>query len=238
MLPKRKFWRWFTMFPKTVLCIYGRSLSEFIEQLSLAEKTEVPILEIRADYLRLEDLTKNTLQTIRVLSKRKLIFTLRKRREGGKIVLSDQQRRKFFFQAIELGYDFVDIEFSSSRELIKSILIRKGPTKIILSYHDFQKTDGKIIEQYYQKMQELNPDIIKIVTMAQKEQDNETVLHLLEKAKSQGSTITCFCMGERGKKSRFAGYKNGNALTFLALKRAKATAKGQITYDEFLKELK
>lgn len=225
------------MFPRTVICIYGHSLPELLEQLSLAETTEVPILEIRADYLRAADLKKDVLKTIRESSTRKLIFTLRKHTEGGNAILSDHQRSKFFFQAIALGYDFVDIEFCSSKELIKGILTRKERTKVILSYHDFQKTDNKIIERYYQEMRELNPDIIKIVTMAQSEQDNEIILHLLEKAKTQGTTITCFCMGEQGKKSRFAGYKKGNTLTFLALEQNKATAKGQITFNEFLREV-
>ncbi|MFX1252310.1 MAG: type I 3-dehydroquinate dehydratase [Promethearchaeota archaeon] len=222
------------MYPKTVICINGTTPQTMIALIKQAEtETNVPIFEIRADYLKKGDLVYKTLEKIRNSTRRKLIFTLRKKDEGGMLDLDDGVRKNIFLDAIDLKFDYIDVEFSSSKELL-TILNNRKSSSIILSYHNFDKTDQKDIEDHYKAIKFLNPDIIKIVTLAKSDKDNKIVESLLVKYRTQLPSLICFCMGVKGKKSRINGYKLGNTLTYLALGDKTATASGQLTYKEFL----
>ena len=222
------------MYPKTVICINGDKPQTMIALIKQAEsETKAPIFEIRADYLKKDDLIYKTLEKIRNSSGRKLIFTLRKKDEGGMQDLDDRVRKNIFLDAIDLKFDYIDVEFSSSKKLL-TILNNRKFSSIILSYHNFDKTDQKDIENHYRAIKLLNPDIIKIVTLAKSDKDNKIVEDILIKYRTQSPPLVCFCMGEKGKMSRINGYKLGNALTYLALGDKSTTASGQLTYKEFL----
>ncbi|MFX0090960.1 MAG: shikimate dehydrogenase [Candidatus Hodarchaeota archaeon] len=221
---------------KTVVCISGDTPQKMIELIRCAEsKTENSIFEIRADYLQKSDLTYQTLKMIRNTSREKLIFTLRKKEEGGMIDIDDRIRKILFLDAIALDFDYIDVEFSSSKELLCDLLENRGSSSVILSHHNFDRTDRKDIQDHYIAMQALNPDIIKIVTMAGNPKDNNVTEDMLIEYAAFSPPLVCFCMGQKGKRSRISGYGMGNALTYLALDAKSSTASGQLTYNEFQK---
>ncbi len=59
---------------------------------------------------------------------------------------------------------------------------RYGKTKRIISFHDFNGTP-ETLEERYGHMCTLDADIVKIVTMAQKPEDNIRLLKLIKGAK-------------------------------------------------------
>ncbi len=223
------------MYPRTVICLYGESYQEMIELIHQAEKTSKDtILEIRGDYLRKSDLNSSTLKLIRLESKREMILTLRLRKEGGKRDIDDRFRKYLFLDAISYGYDLIDVEFSTNKYVIEELINNKGTSSIIISYHNFQKTDNYDIKTKIEAIRKFHPDIIKIVTMARKKEDNKIIEKILLANKNIDPPLTCFCMGKEGKSSRINGYTQGNALTYLTLNDKVTTALGQLTYNEFL----
>jgi 3-dehydroquinate dehydratase type I len=150
---------------------------------------------------------------------------------------TEQTERLFLLhKAIEFGADFIDIDFGADKKFLKQFL-EKGKTKIILSRHYFESTPAlPRLLQLLSEMVRQPCDVVKIVTFANLEQDNDTILALIPAAKKCGKQIIAFCMGPKGKKSRIQCIKMGALLTFASLERGKESAAGQLTIDELKKE--
>ena len=95
--------------------------------------------------------------------------------------------------AVADGADYVDIEMD-----IAGNIPRYGNTQRIISYHNFDETPDDL-EEIHHGMCKLDPDIIKIATMANNPIDNIKALRLCRD--SEIPTVA-FCMGEMGLPSR------------------------------------
>jgi 3-dehydroquinate dehydratase type I len=74
-------------------------------------------------------------------------------------------------------------------------------------------------------------EVCKIITTANRVEDNITTLNFVSKA-SKNAKIVCFSMGELGKPSRLLSPLFGAFFTIASLQRGKETAKGQLTFQE------
>ncbi len=193
------------------------------------EKARTDLVELRLDFIRDIDIEK-LLRT-----KKKKIITCRKKAEGGNFSGSENERIKIIKQALEFSPDFVDIELSCGKSIIDDLKMiikkNKNKTKLIISWHDFKKTDNKKINSVFNKIKNLNPDIIKIVTFANSINDNLAIFDLIKKAKKQNKKITALCMGEKGEISRILSPIFGAELTFGSLAKGKESASGQMPAD-------
>jgi len=97
-----------------------------------------------------------------------------------------------------------------------------------VSFHDFEHTPENL-EEIYTRMLQHDPDIIKIVTMANSPLDNVRILKLAAAAKVP--TIG-FCMGEFGIPSRLLAGRYGAPFTYATFSQERAMAPGQLTFDE------
>ena len=201
--------------------IVGPSMQKALTDISVAEKI-ADIIELRLDLIARFDLS--TLMKATALP---LIVTNRTKLEGGQFKGSEEERVQVLRQAIEAGADYIDIETSTPRDLLKSVLANKGNTRIILSYHNFSNT-LEDLEPLYEIMCELPGDILKIVTYAQDISDNLKMFKLLERAKKENRKLIALCMGDNGEISRVLSPLLGGFLTFGALETGKESAPGQI----------
>ena len=217
-----------------VLSLQAKTMHEMLEQIVIAEFSKIPILEIRADYLTPSELTSETLEAIRDATTKELIFTLRKLSEGGMCRLTDEERYELYNIAIELGFEYIDVEYSS-KELVEKLYAKKHNSKIILSYHNFRETDPMDIAENYLTMCNKKPDVVKIATMATKVDDNSVVKKLLDGHKVENLSLTCFCMGELGKESTLYGIDQTEAFTYIASEKRRKTMPGQLTYEELIR---
>jgi 3-dehydroquinate dehydratase-1 len=161
-----------------------------------------------------------------------LIFTCRIEEEGGMQKISRNDRLKLIEAAMKTQLlDLLDIELCNDKEFIESIIVmgKKYDVKVILSYHDFEKTpkDGFILNKLIQA-QDLGADIAKVAVMPQ---NNEDVLYLLQttltaRTRKLEIPIVSMSMGEAGVVTRIAGGVYGSDITF-ALGKSE-TAPGQI----------
>jgi 3-dehydroquinate dehydratase-1 len=145
--------------------------------------------------------------------------------------VSDKARIDVLKQAITVGATYIDIEIENS-EAYKAELIeyaRKKGTKIIISYHDFQKTPLiRELEQLLAWAREYNADIIKIACMVN---DKKDVARLLSLYDSELSLIV-IGMGELGKVTRIASVLLGAPFTFVSFDKDNKTADGQLSAEQ------
>jgi 3-dehydroquinate dehydratase type I len=190
------------------------------------------LLELRIDGIRNIDLKK-----LLAARKGKLLVTNRVREEGGAFGGLEQERVALLIKAVTLGSDYVDLEIRTGKNLInnlrKTIETCQGQTQLILSYHNFEKTPG--LTELRKKLEEgrsCGADIIKIVPLAEKMEDNLKVLALIPCARKRGLEIITFCMGAPGKISRVMAPFLGSYLSYASLSRGEESAPGQLTVGE------
>jgi len=205
--------------------ITARSAEDTVSEMISASKY-ADIVELRIDYI---PELQNAEACIEESLKRKtkpVIITNRPEREGGKFNGSEQDRLHLLQKAIDLGADYVDVEYDSIKQIT-----RRNSSKIIISHHNFKETPHNL-SKIYDDICQQKPDIVKIVTYANDIIDNIRIFELLKSA--QIPTIS-FCMGESGYISRILTKKVGGFLTFASLEKGKESAPGQLTVDELSK---
>ncbi len=177
------------------------------------------LVELRVDWLsRAPDIP-------RLLKDRPtpVVVTCRRREDGGKWAGTEDERRMILRTAIVSGADYVDLEDDIARSIP-----RYGKTRRIISHHDFNTTPDDL-EAIWAEMAEMNPDVIKLVTMANSPGDCVRLLKLVSEAKIP---TVGFCMGEFGTASRILCGKYGAPFTYAAFSAEREVAPGILTFQE------
>jgi len=187
------------------------------------------IVEFRVDLLN--DVT---FEDIEEFSKIPSIITIRAEWEGGAWKKSDNERIELLKHAIKNNAKFVDIELKEEKnlELVKYRNEIGSTTKIIVSYHDFEKTPeiDKLMDVVEKELK--IGDIAKFATFAHSKEDTLRILNLMNKYSGK---IIAIGMGESGKLTRILGLDFGSILTFASME-GKASAPGQVDVKK-LKEI-
>ena len=201
------------------------------EALKLVEKAEnrgADFIEIRLDTFREYDV----LSDIPACSKLPMIATNKSVKHHGKFLGSETERNQTLLNAAEKGFEYVDLDLSTSE--LESIVngVHSLGVKSIISFHDFNETPSlQKMEEILKKEIARGADVCKIVATAKSVEDNLTVLNFISKASKTAKTV-CFCIGELGKTSRLLSPLFGGFFTFASLERGKETAAGQLTVQE------
>jgi len=104
-----------------------------------------------------------------------VIVTCRAKWEGGSFEGSELERRKILDRALQLGAEYVDIEFKAgfARELVAST----GGKRIVLSTHDFEGVPHDLIDRV-RAMRATGAEIVKVAITARSLSDNLRLLQL------------------------------------------------------------
>jgi 3-dehydroquinate dehydratase/shikimate dehydrogenase len=184
---------------------------------SLKELSQVP-LEADGLELRLDLLPSFDVGAFLRTEKRPVILTLRSRSQGGQFAGSEEERKKRLLELFALNAAFLDVEYDTE------IDFPAGETKIIRSYHDFEKTPEDL-DAILAKMPPAYA--YKIATKAHSTLD---ALRMLVFVKEQSKKrIIGICMGEEGQITRILGPIVGSLFTYTG-----DTAPGQLTLSELI----
>ena len=163
--------------------------------------------EIRLDYL--EEPAPDLQKLFRSLPG-PVIATNRLAAEGGRWAGTETDRLDRLAEALNLGVTCLDLELAADAGFRREIEARRGPTKLILSWHDFAGTpDAARLDAVLAEMLASEADIVKLVALANDPADNLRLLSLIPRAKAHGKEIIAFCMGPLGKWSRVAAPRWG-----------------------------
>jgi 3-dehydroquinate dehydratase / shikimate dehydrogenase len=188
------------------------------EHRALAERG-AQLVELRLDWLA----NQPDLHVLLAERPTPVICTCRRAPEQGRWRGSEEQRQALLRAAIASGADYVDIEAD-----IAGGIKRYGKTKRIISYHNFEETPEDL-EEIHERLAKLDPDIVKIVTMANSPVDSVRMLRLVADAKVP---TLGFCMGEMGLLSRVLCGRYGSPFTYCSFSSEREFAPGQISFDE------
>lgn len=195
------------------------------------------LFELRADRMReirLEGVLKERTQ--------KIVVTNRRREEGGGFQRTEKERVSSLIEAVKLGADYVDLEASTdaalAAELKAAIAARGFRTRLIVSAHDFAGTPEEgALRRKMEECAALSPDVVKIVTRAETEEDNLKILGLIPHARKNGQEIISFCLGEKGRASRVTSLLLGAYLSFASLNKGEESAPGQLALADMISAL-
>ena len=204
-----------------MICVsIGRTRHKMVvrEHQALAEDN-AKLVELRLDWLN------GTPDLTGLLKDRPTatIVTCRRAKDYGRWRGSEEQRMSILRAAIAAGVEYVDLE-----DDIAGSIPRFGSTQRIISHHNFVETPENLYE-IHDAMAQLDPDIIKLITMANTPADAVRMLELV--ADSKIPTVG-FCMGEFGVPSRILCGKYGAPFTYASFSSERELAPGQISYRE------
>jgi len=153
--------------------------------------------------------------------------------EGGKWAKDEARRTEELLRATELGADIVDIELRT-RNLEEVIPIIKKRAKCLLSFHELERTPPlDEMREIVQRQLAAGADICKMITTAQRFEDNLTVLRLISEFPQ--TRIVSFAMGPLGLLSRILCLLVGGYFTYASIEKGRESAPGQITAGELRK---
>lgn len=195
-------------------------------------------IEYRLDYLKNRVREFNELKSLLNAGETPKIATLRSREEGGLSNLDGEERFKVLCAAADLGFDLVDLELSIDDVEEKVSTLKEKGVKVIVSKHFLNETPRRaVLKETMRAEIEAKADICKIISKAERWEDNLKVLNFLASitgAVIEDVKIVCFAMGPLGKPSRILAPYFGSLYTYASVGRGLQTAPGQISIEELL----
>lgn len=212
--------------------IIARNTEEAIGKIFEAEK-HADIFEIRLDLMescRLDSILKS--------AEKPFIVTCRSEKEGGKSKADPSDLSDRLIMAAEEGADYIDVELSLPDALKQKVIQNSRNSRIIISSHIIESTPSMSdLKSLLNDSIAAGGDIVKIVSMAKKLEDNLRMLELVNEARQKDINIISFCMGSLGRISRVCSLIIGGYLTFASLDSGQESAPGQMTVHEMKKAI-
>lgn len=198
----------------------GRHRHVIAEHKHLVEQG-AKLVELRLDYIN------GQINLKRLLNDRPgpVIVTIRRPQDGGKYSGTEQERQVLLRTAIADGVDYVDLE-----EDVAAAIGRYGKTKRIISMHDFRKTPDDL-EAIHERLAKLDPDIVKVSTLANQPHDNLRMLRLVKQSKIPTVGI---CMGDIGTPSRLLAGRCGAPFSYATFHHERTLAPGQLSFQQMI----
>ncbi|MFC2001357.1 type I 3-dehydroquinate dehydratase [Chloroflexota bacterium] len=157
----------------------------------------------------------------------------RKADEGGSWRGSEPARIEELLKAIDLGADIIDIELGT-KSLGETVKLIKKRAKCLISFHDLKGTPPlDKMRETVQRQLAVGADICKMVTTAQKFEDNLSVLQLISDFPQ--ARVIAFAMGPLGFASRILCPLVGGDFIYASMGEGKESAPGQITVRDLRK---
>ncbi|MFQ6122418.1 MAG: type I 3-dehydroquinate dehydratase [Dehalococcoidales bacterium] len=153
--------------------------------------------------------------------------------EGGGWREGEPKRIEELLSAIELGASMIDVELMTEnlKEIMPPI---KRRAKCLLSFHNLKGTPTlSKMREIVQRELEAGADICKVVTTAQRFEDNLAVLQLI--SDFPRIRVVSFAMGASGFASRILCPLVGGDFTYASIEKGKESASGQITVEDLRK---
>ncbi|MGO8792368.1 MAG: shikimate dehydrogenase [Terriglobia bacterium] len=191
----------------------------------------VPVgYELRLDFL--QDFANLELQLRQMLTRLhfpQTIATCRMVAAGGNMqgTLADQMA--ILAAAVRAGCQWVDVEIESVQKGGAALLKELRPAKIVVSYHDFQKTPP--LAPVYRRMVRLPVQAVKIATQGRYLRDNSQIRRLLKAHRRSTPRLVALAMGASGMPSRLLSLRWGSAFTYAAPANHSPAAAGQISAE-------
>jgi 3-dehydroquinate dehydratase / shikimate dehydrogenase len=166
------------------------------------EVRDADLIELRIDTVRDPDVPA-------ALADRRMpvIVTCRPTWEGGHFKGSEEQRKRLLAQAIELGSEYVDVEWRAGFD---DLIRARGGRGIIVSTHDFDGVPPNLADRL-RAMRATGAEVVKLGVMPKQLSD---CVHLLTIGQRSEGDVVLIGMGDYGLATRIFPGRFGSAWTY------------------------
>ncbi len=185
--------------------------------------------------LRLDFLSEINIHEIRVLREAchgAVIFTLRKKAQGGFYRHAEKHRLRDIEHLCELKPDYFDIEYDIEPNFVDHIHHKFPDIQLIASRHDFAGTPENLAA-FLEEMQQAGFSQYKIACQANSIIDALRLMRFVRHMRDSVA-LTGISMGALGESSRILSPVLGNQFTYASVHEADAVAPGQLTLAELV----
>jgi len=216
--------------PKVIIPLKPKTVAELGRMLLDAEES-ADMIEVWLDGMK--DLDESKIRKIIKAVKVPLILNLKNKKEGGTSRLGDKKRIALLKSAAEAGVDFVDADLSLPIALLRDLKKGCAKTKLILSFHDFEKTPKvEKMQKLSEKAFKAGADVVKFATLTNTWEDCTPIFQISWELASKKKDFLTMGMGECGEPTRVITPLIGGLGMFAPLHKKDATAPGQLTVAE------
>lgn len=189
------------------------------------------IIEIWCDRLELKDA-----QRLVVASELPVIVNLKDESENGKFKGDIYDRIKFLETLVNEGATYLDLPYNDE---LRNTDLERFRDKLIISFHDFDRTPTlPELEEKIEKIQQLNPAIIKVATKVVQDIDMLNLFKVQINHKELWGKCVILGMGPKGKLTRVLSKMFQQPFVFGAIDSKYRTAPGQLTIKQLKNEWK
>ena len=153
-----------------------------------------------------------------------VVVTCRAKAEGGGFAGSEAERKRILLEALRLGADYVDVEFSAGYD---DVIRSTGGKRIVLSMHDFEGVPGDLPARV-RAMRACGAEVVKVAVFSRSLWDNLGLLDLRDAAQKS----VFIGMGPAGLPTRVLAAHFGSCWSFAG----DGYAPGQISSSQMLDE--
>jgi 3-dehydroquinate dehydratase / shikimate dehydrogenase len=137
--------------------------------------------------------------------RRPVIITCRPEWEGGRFKGAEEDRRRMFAQALELGAEYVDVE---SRAGFDQLLSLSGGRRVVLSYHDFEGVPPDLRDRV-RAMRSTGAEVVKVAVRTKQLSDCASLLDVAATPQRDAGLVV-IGMGEPGLATRVLAGRFGS----------------------------
>jgi len=184
------------------------------------------LFEVWLDHI--QDLDNQFITALMSLLKERLIIVLR--RNNSEDTVMNFNRRCQVIKLLHNQPVMLDLDIASQRKELLFALQNKITVSLIISYHNFRRTDSEQkLERIINLMEGFRPKIYKIAAFCQNENDVVRLLSLLLQLKKSNRKCIVLGMGRNGIITRIFGSLWGNELIYAPKVLSQQSAEGQLT---------
>lgn len=159
---------------------------------------------------------------------RPVIVTCRPRWEGGGFDGSEEERFRILMRALELGAEFVDVEWQAGF----GELVRAGGRRAVVSLHDWTGVPDDLAARA-QAMQAAGAGVVKLAVTARRLRDLVSLREVAAEVRARGGAVVPIAMGSVGVPSRVLAAHFGACWSY-----AGAAAPGQLAPEELVEQFR
>ena len=212
---------------KIVASVSTPSLEEMIR--GMKEATDgADLVELRVDAL--ESVSMETLVRLRSEATKPQILTCRHPSEGGLFRGSESERVGVLRTALELDFDYVDVELSSFE---KDFEVVSSSSKLIVSRHEFEKFPDDVTSLVARGIG-AGADSIKLAVAVESLADALQLADAGDSARRNGVGFSPIALGPSGVSARILSSRLQSELIYASARGYPATGPGQLGLDELL----
>jgi 3-dehydroquinate dehydratase/shikimate dehydrogenase len=200
---------------------------------TLTQETTAGIVDRMADLAHLADLFEIRgdlvldLDLLAILRSktRPLVFSCRRRRDGGRWEDTEPRRRFVLLEAVKRGFDYVDVEHQSE---FLDVMMEKSGKGLIVSFHDLEATPADL-DGLYRAMCRKGADFVKIAVTPRSFGDVARLIGLASRINSEtGPRLIPIALGPTGLLTRILAGRWGAPLTYACTAEGAEAGPGQI----------